>query len=153
MCNIQSIKASSHIHRKPHPTFHRLRPGTLIHVDRIDQPIRVPENARIILHIRLTRRRLAPTARLRPDILIASPVPAERGVEDDLHVLEMAGNVAMSRSAAEVAHRRTPFAWIGRAGRDVGGDLCAWEEPDGDGLVGPFGGVDAAACGVEAGTV
>jgi len=66
-----------------------------------------------MLHIRLTSRRLTPTARLRPDILITSPLSAERGVENNLHVLEMAIDITMPLSATEMGHRRAPFARIG----------------------------------------
>lgn len=60
----------------------------------------------------------------------------------------MAVDVAPAGVAGE---RRAPRARVGAAGRHVRGDGAAREEPDGDGGAGPFGGVDAAADGVEAG--
>lgn len=138
---------------KTHPTLHSLRPSTLIHLHRIDQPIRILERTRVILHIRFTSRRLTPTAALSPDILIASPLSAECCIKDNLHVLKMAVDITMTRSTAEMTHRCAPLRRIWGTGQDVSGDLCTREEPDGDSLVSPFRGIDAAASGVEAGAV
>lgn len=49
-----------------------------------------------------------------------------------------------------LGERGAPRGRIGGPGRDVRGDGRAGEEPDGDGLAGPFGRVDAAAHGIEA---
>ena len=63
-------------------------------------------------------------------------------------------DVAVAVAAAEVRHGGAPFCGVGGgAGAEVCGNLAAWEVPDGNGLGGPFSGVDAAADGVEAGAV
>ena len=60
----------------------------------------------------------------------------------------MAVDVAVS---GVVRERGAPFACVGGVGGDVGGYVLAREEPDGDCVAGPFGCVDAATDGVEAG--
>lgn len=112
----------------------------------VDKPIRVLKNARVLLNVRLAGIRLLLAAALRPDL--SRPRPAERGVEHDVHVLEMVVDVAPARI---VRQRGAPRARIRAVGRDVRRDRRAGEEPDGDRLAGPFGRVDAAADGVEAG--
>ena len=62
-------------------------------------------------------------------------------------------DVAVILPPAEMRHGGAPFRRIGIVGSDVGGDFRAGEEINGDGLGGPFGDVDAAADGVEAGAV
>lgn len=118
---------------------------SLVDPDRVDKPISVHEDARILLDVRLAGIRLVPAAALRPHL--PGPRAAERGVEDEVHVLEVRVDVA----AGVVGERGAPFARVGAAGRDVRRDRGAREEPDGDGLARPFGRVDAAADGVEAG--
>lgn len=61
--------------------------------------------------------------------------------------------VQVTARVAVQRERRAPGAGVGRGpGRgDVGGEVLAGEEPDGDVLAGPVGGVDAAPDGVEAG--
>ena len=113
---------------------------------RIDKPIRLRERARVLLDVRLARTRLGLAAALGPHL--PRPRPAERGVENDIHVLEVRVDVAVARVPGE---RGAPLARVRGAGRDIGGDVLAREEPDGDGGAGPVGGVDAAADGVEAG--
>lgn len=63
-------------------------------------------------------------------------------------VLEVLVDVA---GAGELRRGLAPAARVGGSGFDVLGDLGAGEEPDFDGLGGPFCGVDAAAVGVEVG--
>ena len=128
------------------------RPLTLlVDLDRINQPIRLGESARILHHKRLARPRFCLTAALLP--ILARPLPAKSRVEDDVHVLEMVIDVAVI--ARVVREGGAPgSARVGDVvvvADDVGGDVLAGEEPDGDGGGVPLGRVDAAADVVEAG--
>ena len=55
-------------------------------------------------------------------------------------------------AAGELGECEPPVSWIGCAGCDVAGNCVAREEPDTDGVAGPFGGVNAAIFCVEAAT-
>lgn len=134
------------LHLPPNPPPPTPPAPLLIHPHRIHKPIRVLKHARVLLHIRLARSRLVPATTLRPHL--PRPRPAERSVEHKIHVLEVLGDIAAPRVVRE---RGAPFARVGTVGRDVRWDRSAREEPDGDGLGGPLGCVDAAAEGVEAG--
>ena len=135
------------------PMHQETNPSLRKNLHRINQPIRLLKNLRIVLHISLTRRRLRPTATLRPNILITRPLTTKRRVKNNLHVFKMTVNIAVIRSTAEMRHRGAPLRRVGRVRRDIGGDLGAREIPDRDGLRCPFCGVDAAADGIEAGAV
>lgn len=135
-------------HTLPNPPPPFLTRLFLKHLDRINQPVRLGEGAGILSHKRLARARFCFTAALLP--ILARPLPAKGRVEDEVHVLEVLVHVAVA--AGVVRERGAP---CGRAGHgvadEVGGDVLAGEEPDGDGGGVPLGRVDAAADVVEAG--
>ena len=89
--------------------------------------------------------------------MIASPVAAKRGVEDEIHIHEVGVNIAPVapleeglRRAPAGRRQRVRCRRGGQAGWDSGGG-AVWEEPDFDVGRGPLGRVDAAAAGpVEA---
>ena len=116
----------------------------------IDPPVRILELSRITLHPLIARLRLGTTLLILTPRL-SRPVPTKRGIEDDIHVLEVSINVALPR---EPRHGGSPAARIGVGGsQEAGGDGGAGKEPDGYGSRGPFGGEEAAVGSIEAGAV
>lgn len=125
----------SSIARHPlHPT------NTLVNLERIDSPVRVPEGGGVVRDERVTGGGLGGALRGRaPDG--AGPVAAEGRVEDELQAGEVGGDVAGPREEGDGA---APAGRVGLAGGDVCRDGGAGEEVDLDRGRGPFGGVDAA---------
>lgn len=130
------------------PSLPRTTGSLLINFDRVDKPISIRKCLGIQLHVRVTRISPGATAARLPDVWITCPLPAECGVEYDVHVLEVCFHIAV---AGEFSHRRAPLACIGSVASDVGGNAGAREEPNLDGLIRPFGSVDTAADSVKAG--
>lgn len=118
-----------------------------VHLQAVDEPVRVLKRGRVVLDKGLARRGLGAAYCVgAPDV--AGPVAAERDVEDELLIVDLVVDVAGS---CKLALRQTPAGGIGGAAGDVRRDASAGEEPDADGFTGPFGGEDAPADGVEAG--
>ena len=143
-----SRKKNTHIYTRHHLPTSRPTPLHRINPHPINKPIRLRKRRPIPLHMCITRRLHARALTRPPHIVRPGPLPAQRRVEHDIHVLEMRVNVA---GACVVRHRGAPAAWVGGAGGDVCGDGGAGKEVDGDVVGGPFCGVDAAADGVETG--
>lgn len=85
-----------------------------------------------------------------PDV--AGPDTAKGRVKDNLVVLEGRGNVAR-QARGKAAARVAPAEGLGAAADDVGGNLGAGKEPDGDAPVSPLHGIDAATNSIETVTV
>lgn len=115
-----------------------------VHLDRVDQPVRLRKRSRILRNVSLATRSQA-SALVAPDT--PSPVAAEGRVEDNLVALEVRIDVAR---AGEGSLRSAPRRRIRLAGRDISRDGVAAEEVDGDGRRGPVHGIDTAADAVEA---
>ncbi len=150
--NTTTRTPSSPLHNlsPPYLSFRRtIRPGLLINLHSINQPVCLRKRTWHQLRMRVTRCRHICTTASPPHILRTRPLPTERGIEDDIHIGEMLIDVAV---AGEVCHGCAPAAGIGGAGCDVGGNGGAREEVDVDVLGCPFCGVDSPTYGVEAGT-
>jgi hypothetical protein len=110
-------------------------------------------------HIGITTWRQLATDGIRaPELLVTSPVATKGRVEDEVHVHEMAIDIAAT-AALEERQRCAPLVGRGRlwarvrtGGQVRWGSGGAREEPDLDVRGRPFGGVDAAAAGVKART-
>lgn len=121
----------------------------LVDFESVDRPESVGEGIRVIADVIVAGGRLGGARAGRPGV--ASPVTAEGRVEDDVEILEDAVDVA--RVLHPLGGRLAPGAGVGVVAGDTVGDGAAREEPDADGIAGPFGGVDAAAVVVQACTV
>lgn len=121
----------------------------MIDFEGVDAPVSVHEGGGVVLHEGLAIRCFGGAGTIAaPDI--ARPVAAEGRVEDDLLVLEIMVDVA---AALEFRDGVSPAGGIRVAAGDVGWDAAAREEPDADGVAGPFCRVDTTAGRVEAGAV
>ena len=83
----------------------------------------------MLLHERLTRRRLRRTAALAPHL--PSPLPTERRVEQDPHALEMPIDIAFPRKGR---NGRTPGTRIRLPAADISRNIPPRERPDLDPL-------------------
>lgn len=120
----------------------------LVDLDRVDEPVRLGEGLRVGGDVVGARRREGRALGvLRPHL--AGPVAAQRGVEDEVLLLEVRGDVA-ALAAVELGERLAPRRRRRVARGHVGRDGAAREEPDGDGLRVEVDRVHAAADGVEA---
>lgn len=81
-------------HRPPQPSLPAPSTPFLKDPHRVNEPISVHKHARVLLNIGFTGSRLLCTTALSPHL--SSPRPTERSIEDDVHVLEMAIDVAIS---------------------------------------------------------
>ncbi|KAI7360217.1 hypothetical protein KC320_g20 [Hortaea werneckii] len=81
---------------------------------------------------------------------VTRPISTEGRIEDDLQIVEMAGNIAV---ALEMREWLAPAGRFGRVVLDIGRDGSVGEEPDVDGGVRPFCCVDATAVAVKSGAV
>ena len=134
----------------------RLRPSggdiplksiTLIHLERVDRPIRVPECSRVIVNVILAAACERGTcAVLTPDV--PGPVTAKSGVEDDMVVFEMLIDVAVV-AADEAGGRVPPIPRVGMRAQDIAGFSAAGEEPNIDPAARPLHGVDTPVGIVE----
>lgn len=137
----------------------------MVHLDRVDQPVRVHKVRAVAGDVLLARRGEGAAGLVcGPDLVGSGPVSAERRVQDDGVVGEVRVDVA-ARSAvepregrAEVGGGDRALSVVGRgavggrwaAAEGVGLRAVSGEEPDGNGLVCPLGRVDAASARVEA---
>lgn len=120
----------------------------LIHFQRVDRPVRLLKSLRVVLNEVVAsvgfRRARAATPR------VTRPISTEGRIEDDLQIVEMAGNIAV---ALEMREWLAPAGRFGRVVLDIGRDGSVGEEPDVDGGVRPFCCVDATAVAVKSGAV
>lgn len=128
-----------------HPHVITLPRRILIHLERFNEPVRLPERRGVIRDEILARGRHGRTATRAPDT--ACPAAAERRIEDNLHLAKVGIKAAASRG--KLGERRAPIRRVGCAGSDIRGGGSAREEPDADTCRGPLCCVDAAAGVVE----
>lgn len=95
-----------------------------VYLDRIDQPVRIPERLRLRRHISIAARIHLRARRLAPHA--SRPITTECDVEDDIHVAELAVVIA---SSTKVSSRRTPGVRVGIAVLDVRRDVASCEVP------------------------
>lgn len=107
----------------------------LIHLDRVDQPVRVLEGGWVVLDVGVARGRLGGAAAAGPDV--PGPVAAEGGVEDDVVVGKVGVDVAVA-APVEGDDRGAPVGGHRRPGRDVRGDGASGEKPDVDAAAFPL---------------
>lgn len=86
-----------------------------VHLQAVDEPVRLLEGGRVVLDKGLARRGLGAARGVgAPDI--AGPVAAERDVKDELLIVDFVVDVAGS---LELALWQTPAGGVGRAAADV----------------------------------
>lgn len=121
----------------------------LVQLDRVEQPVRVRELARVAGHERVAGARLAAALRHCLPRGVVDRGPAEVGVDDDGLRLEGRADVAAAVGRLEVLRRGAPALRVGGPARQVRGDGGLGPRPDPQAVVLQVGGVDAAPCGVE----
>lgn len=123
----------------------------LIHLHTVDDPVRLLECSRvsgnIVGALSIFCRIVLVTARLLPEIILSSIVSAECGIEDDIVLLEMVIDDAVSSFSCE--RRSSPCRGIWLATLDVCW-YCRWRErPHLDEFCGPFHSDDSTSIGIE----